>query len=123
MDEETKRGRVVQELSQAGLQPNVKVSQDELYRVLDRKSVPFDLPQGGQFDRGVGAQLLQKINDGSGRVSPNEFSNVWVEAEKRLLDKTNLSQVSAQQLDVVIASTRKSWVLSSKLFVKSQENL
>lgn len=41
MDEETKRGRVVQELSQAGLQPNAKVSQDELYRVLDQKSVPF----------------------------------------------------------------------------------
>ena len=63
--------------------------------------------QSGQFDRDIWDQLVAQINNGTETLTPNEFADVWVEAEKRILKKIGLNTDIQRQLKVLAVNKGK----------------
>lgn len=100
MDEQTKRNIIVQELGKVGLQANESVPVDRFYGALDKLSVSLVHEGGEQFDRFVGGELMAQLGPNKDRPNPQDFSRVWVEAEKRIIDKINQSQGHLDRMPV-----------------------
>jgi hypothetical protein len=59
------------------------------------------LTQGpGGFDRGVGEQLLKKLQASNAVLTPSSFADVWLEAERKVLDKIATSQSNLEKIQV-----------------------
>lgn len=55
---------------------------------------------GSQFDRNICTQLYSRITNGTQFVTPNEFAEVWVAAEQKLLEKIPAHQANLDKVEV-----------------------
>ena len=80
MATDTEKHRIiVKNLSSAFPDPNADLDPNELKRVLDEKVL------GGAFDDGLFEQLISQVEKRNVALSLNNFADIWLEAEKRLL--------------------------------------
>ena len=53
------------------------------------------------FDKTVGEQLLKKLQGTGAVLTPSTFADVWIEAERKMLDKINKSQANLDRINVL----------------------
>lgn len=61
---------------------------------------PSIIEQGQGFDKTVGDQLLGKLQTSGKVLTPSTFADVWIEAEKKMLDKIAASQSNLEKIKV-----------------------
>jgi hypothetical protein len=100
MNDLAKKSVIVQELASAGLPATQPLTPQALYSALDAKAVIANHQGPPGFDRSVGDQLLKKLQATGTVLTPTSFADVWLEAERKMLDKIAVSQANLDKVNV-----------------------
>lgn len=83
----------------------------------------------GGFDRGVGDQLLKKLQESGSVLTPSSFADTWLLAEKKVLDKIANSQANLERIQVLrtdqarIRANQQDYEQASKMPGQNQKTL